>query len=74
MYAQQLEFLHTDPTAAFWEDLARAIVEWQNEGDQLIMMGDWNEIITNGNLTEWMETFGLSEAITDVHGPNPPYI
>ena len=72
VYAQQLEFLHKDPTASFWEDLAREIEEWQNKGDQLIIMGDWNEVIINGNLTEWMTTFGLSEAITDIHGPNPP--
>ena len=72
VYEQQLEYLHTDPTSAFWEDLAKAIVQWQNEGDQLILMGDWNEVIVNGNLTKWMNTFGLSEAITDMHGHNPP--
>ena len=71
VYEQQLEFLHTDLTAAFQEDLAQAIVEWKNEGDQLIIMGDWNEVIVNGNLTDWMKTFGLSEAIMDIHGPNP---
>ena len=72
VYEQQLEYLHTDPTAVFWEDLAQAIVKWQNEGDQLIFKGDWNETVVNGNLTEWMKTFGLSEAITGLHGCNPP--
>ena len=72
VYEQQLEYLHMDPTAAFWEDLAKAIVHWQNKGDQLILMGDWNEVIVSGNLTKWMNTFGLSEAITNMHGRNPP--
>ena len=72
VYEQQLEFLKTDPTAKFWEDLAQSIVAWQNEGNQLVLMGDWNEEIVNSNLTEWMNTFGLSEAITGLHGPDPP--
>ena len=72
VYEQQLEFLKTNPTAAFWEDLAKAIVQLQNEGDQLIIMGDWNEVVVNGNLTEWMNTFGLREGITSLHGPDPP--
>ena len=72
VYEQQLEFLKTDPTAKFWEDLAQSIVGWQNDGNQLVLMGDWNEAIVNGNLTEWMSTFGLSEAVTGIHGSNPP--
>ena len=72
VYEQQLEYLKKDPTAAFWEDLAHTIVKWQNEGNQLVIMGDWNEAIVNGNLTEWMNTFGLTEAITGIHGSDPP--
>ena len=72
VYEQQLQHLHRNPTAAFWEDLARDIVKWQSEGNQLVLMGDWNEDIVNGNLTEWMSTFGLKEAVTGIHGSNPP--
>ena len=72
VYEQQLEYLKTNPTAAFWEDLAREIVKWQNAGEQLILMGDWNEAVVKSNLAGWMDTFGLTESITQLHGMDPP--
>jgi hypothetical protein len=31
------------PRKAFWEDLKTAIKLWIEAGDQLVVMGDWNE-------------------------------
>ena len=52
--------------------LAKAITQWQHAGEQLVVMGDWNEDITGRSLSRWMETFDLREAITTVHGTDPP--
>ena len=72
VYEQHLDVLKTDPIQAFWDDLAKAIVTWQCAGEQLVLMGDWNESIAKGNLTKWMKIFGLTEAITKIHGDYPP--
>ena len=72
VYEQQLAHLKTNPIRAFWSDLARSIALWQSKGEQLIIMGDWNEDIVGDNLTVWMRTFGLQEAITSMHGKQPP--
>ena len=72
VYEQHLEFLQTDPIKDFWNSLAKEIMEWQNKGEQLILMGDWNEDIAGTPLRNWMEIFGLQEAITDIHGNKPP--
>ena len=45
VYTQQLTHLGTDPIEAFYKDLGTVILKWQEEGDQLIIMGDWNEDI-----------------------------
>ena len=72
VYEQQLSYFNHNPIQQFWNDLARAISSWQSSGEQLILMGDWNEEITGENLTLWMRTFGLTEAITSLHGQTPP--
>ena len=72
VYEQQLAHLKVNPTKAFWNDLAHAIVAWQTAGEQLVIMGDWNEDVTGENLKSWMKTFGLTEAITSMHGDSAP--
>ena len=72
VYEQQLAHLKSNPIRAFWNDLAKAIVSWQVAGEQLVVMGDWNDDVVGENLTLWMNTFGLREAITSLHGKAPP--
>ena len=72
VYTQQLTHLKQNPTTAFWNDLAQAIVDWQAAGEQLVIMGDWNEDIVGSTITNWMQVFGLKEAITARHGNQPP--
>ena len=72
VYNQQLRELQEDPTARFWTDLGAQLLEWQSNGDQVIIGGDWNEYIRNINLTEWMALFQMKEAITTLHTHPPP--
>ena len=72
VYSQQLAHLRQDPIPIFWRDLAKAITQWQRAGEQLVVMGDWNEDVTGQSLSRWMDTFDLKEAITMTHGTNPP--
>ena len=72
VYSQQLAHLRQDSIPVFWRDLAWSITQWQQAGEQLVLMGDWNEDITGQSLSSWMDTFDLKEVITNIHGKNPP--
>jgi len=72
VYAQHLRVLSKDPIQAFWDDLKQEIKQWTNIGDNLIISGDWNRSIVNTEITNYMSEFDLKEAITHVHGQNPP--
>ena len=72
VYTQQLTHLGTDPIEAFYEDLGASILKWQENGEQLIIMGDWNEDIQSPNIRQWMNVFGLEEAITQQHKGRAP--
>lgn len=72
VYAQHLTELQEDPIKRFWLDLGKDILKWKAKGEQLILAGDWNENITGHNITEWMELFGLKEAVTELHPGTPP--
>ena len=72
VYAQHLTELQEDPIKRFWLDLGKDILKWKATGEQLILAGDWNENIKGHNITEWMELFGLKEAVTELHPGTPP--
>ena len=73
VYNQQLRELNEDPTSRFWKDLSKQILEWQSQGDQLLISGDWNEEVSSPNMTEWAKLLGLTDIITSMHpGPSPP--
>ena len=72
VYTQQLAHLKVDPILKFWNDLADSIIKWQANGEQLILMGDWNEDVKGANLTKWMGLFAMREAITSKHHTAPP--
>lgn len=72
VYTQHLTHLGGDPVEAFYRDLGSAIHQWQEEGDQLIVMGDWNEDVQSTNIKRWMNVFGLEEAITYQHDGRAP--
>ena len=72
VYAQHLTELQEDPTKRFWLDLGADILQWQADGEQLILAGDWNEDIQHKNIQDWMKLFGLKEAVTSLHPGRPP--
>ena len=72
VFSQQLSHLGKDPIPIFWKDLGEAILRWQEEGEQLIIMGDWNENIQGTMIKQWMGVFGLEEAITGIHDGTAP--
>ena len=72
VYAQQLQHWEKDPIAKFWEDLGNQLLQWRDNEENLIICGDWNTSITSPTLRGFMSVYGLQEAITYVHGQNPP--
>ena len=72
VYSQHLAHLQSDPIASFWKDLGQEITEWQENGEQLVLMGDWNEDVQGNMIRQWMGVFGLEEAITGTHPGRAP--
>ncbi len=54
------------PIKQFWEDLKLELQHWQDEGDQIVLGGDWNTPIAKVN--DHLTSFNLKEAITAKHG------
>ena len=70
-YFQQQEGLLLDgitacPREQFYNDLCKEITQWKANGEQLIIMGDWN--IKFQDVRRWMEEMGLKEIICENHG------
>ena len=70
-YSQhQRHFDETDddrcPRIAFMNDLLRQLLQWKEDGDQLILMIDCNENISSPSIKNAFREVGMKEAIT--HG------
>ena len=77
VYAQQLQCLlgkkdDRCPRQAFWEDLAADIQQYQLNGDQILLSGDFNTDITSSAFLSWCSDLGLHNAIHSHHGPQGP--
>ena len=72
VYSQQLRVLQEDPTARFWKDLSRMIIQWHSVGEQVVVSGDWNEDVTSPQIQEWLELVGLKDLILPSHDSTPP--
>jgi len=60
----------TCPRAQFWEDLKTSIMEWQSQGEHVILMGDWNSEYEE--VRAWMATYGLTDIVHSRHSSIPP--
>ena len=60
------------PRVAFWHDFLHEVKKWIAAGDQLALMGDWNEDVRDVE-RKYLRQFGLYEAITKRHGPAPTH-
>ena len=60
------------PRIKMLDDLAAAITEWLNSGDQIILMLDLNDDILNSTANTKLNSIGLKECITGRHNNQPP--
>lgn len=75
VYGQHRHWYHKTgspriPRQAFWEDLLAALQQWIHNGDQLIVMGNWNQEIQQIE-TKYMAPIGLREVLYKRHGKGP---
>ena len=63
-----------EPIAAFYEDLKAEIKMWLKDGDQVVVMGDFNEDVRGSHLTEFFgdDELNLREVLIEKHGEEGP--
>ena len=65
--ALQLENERKDPIKIFWDDLWREVDRWNAAGENIIMMGDWNQDVVDKEMKEKFKSHNLIPAITNHH-------
>ena len=58
--------IQNDPRTQFWVDLNTEISKRIHQGEQIILMGDYNSEASEVNT--WMETQGLTNKICNLNG------
>jgi hypothetical protein len=56
----------------FWEDLWEKVDNWREQGDQIIIGGDWNTDVRDEKILEQFRKRSLVPAITTKHGSQGP--
>ena len=59
------------PRIAFWEDLKTLLLQWKEEGNQIIAAGDWNKCSKTDNLREFFDLVNMVESYRILHGTPP---
>ena len=77
VYSQHKRYLaknrdKRDPLVALDEDLIKTIWEHQEKGENIILMGDFNNNVRKGRIKKITTQLQLSETIIKRHGNNPP--
>ena len=57
-----------DPDTNFWKDLWQQMDEWIENGDQLVVCGDWNQDVRKDAFLQQFEERNLVPAILSKHG------
>jgi len=60
------------PENAILLDIMKEIKSWQEEGDHIIVLTNFNEAVTEAMARQWVTNLELVEAITWVHNQHPP--
>ncbi len=60
------------PQDAILLDITKEIKSWQEEGDHIIVLTDFNKVVTDAMAHCWATNLGLVEAITWLHPQHPP--
>ena len=65
---------NVEPIPAFFEDLKNEAQAWIKEGDQLVVMGDFNEDVRGSHLRDFFgqRGLGMREVIVEKHGGKGP--
>ncbi len=76
-YQQQVQYLartnQTDsPKQLFLSDLTMAMMEWQAEGDLIILVADLNKDICDWKITQMLRSVGLVDIVMALHWQQPP--
>ena len=70
--ALQKSCIADPPEKVFWRDLWEEVDKWQDNGDQVILGGDWNTDVRKEQFLEPFISRGLYPAITGKHGNQAP--
>jgi hypothetical protein len=54
------------PREALLEDLGRSINQWRQDGDQIILTGDFNEDVTSPRIQRWCQDHQLTNSIGSI--------
>jgi len=76
-HQQQVQYLtQTDqtnlPKKLFLQDILKAIMEWQAEGDSIILAADMNNDIRDPEICTTLRSVGLIEVSMNLHVTQPP--
>ena len=72
VYSQQLQTLGKDPITCFWSDLEKEVSRCQQQGEQVILAGDWNTDANDEKFKAWKRRLGLVDPIQKKHGIGGP--
>ena len=59
--------LDRNPRQAILDDLGVAINQWQEEGDQIVLLMDCNADVKGSEIQDWIHNLELSDSITSRH-------
>ena len=58
------------PRRIMMDDLHEEVVKWKEEGDSIIVMGDFNEDVRNDYCKQWRDNLGLKDVVLERLGEN----
>ena len=65
--------IDTDPRELFWTDLRDEVEQWKNNGELLILGGDFNENTQSTTMNNRMLEWGLENVFNDLNRMPPTY-
>jgi len=75
-YQQQVRYwssirINCCPRAKWLTDLQHQILQWQEEGDYIVLLADMNEDVISIDIQKFCQELNLVEAISSLHGRSP---
>jgi hypothetical protein len=57
----------------FWTDLSRLIRKWNEAGERVVLLADWNADFRGEKTRKYMAQLGMREVIMEFHGDAGPH-